>query len=119
MAHLKKWYAVNNHSHFHKKLFTIGCESAFTINANCRSRCMRIVVHDRCEYALRSEAIKNNLTTSEISQIKLGMDEETHQKISNKLDTIDHRISLAKIMKLILPALIVAFAFCIIWFNRV
>ncbi len=68
---------------------------------------------------LRSEAIKNNLTTSEISQIKLGMDEETYQKISNKLDTIDHRISLAKIMKLILPALIVAFAFCIIWFNRV
>lgn len=51
MAHLKKWYAVNNDSHFHKKLFTIGCESAFTIDANCRSRCMRIVVHDRCEYA--------------------------------------------------------------------
>ena len=53
MAHLKKWYAVNNDSHFHKKLFTMGCESAFTIDANCRSRCMRIVVHDRCEYALR------------------------------------------------------------------
>ncbi|WP_440993473.1 hypothetical protein, partial [Cysteiniphilum litorale] len=26
--------------------------SAFTLDANCRSRCMRIVVHDRCEYAV-------------------------------------------------------------------
>lgn len=43
------------------------------------------------------------------------MDEETYQKISNKLDTIDHRI---KIMKLILPALIVAFAFCIMMRAR-
>lgn len=34
MAHLKKWYAVNSDSHFHKKLFTIGCESLFTIDAN-------------------------------------------------------------------------------------
>ena len=63
MAHLKKWHAVNNHSHFHKKLFTIGCESAFTIDANCRSRCMRIVVHDRCEYAITLKAMGKRAET--------------------------------------------------------